>query len=198
MLVAAEQAETLVYLLESRPYLGNHLVPDAPSDYGTFAGEIPWSAGFQAAGDLENGLPPYIGVVSERWADPGIEIELLAHDYAIEASRTVTSLASGHSVPSSRLASALHLRQRPGTLDMVTLDGRVASRTLSGPAQFEGKLLYLRRDLLADYANGRPLVQLAWGERQVDLDWNRRPPKWFEEAGKDYAELWRRINITNL
>ena len=37
-------------LEEARAYLGNDFVPHAPSDHGSFAGEIPWSARFAAAG----------------------------------------------------------------------------------------------------------------------------------------------------
>lgn len=198
LLVAPELAHALVQMLEARPYLGNDFVPHTPEDYGTFAGEIPWSARFSQAGDLENGLAPYFGTVTERWGEPGIDVELLGHAYEIEASRTVTNAASGHWVPSHSLASALHLRQRPGTLDLVTLDGRIASRTLSGPPNFSGRLLYIQRELLSNYAAGRRLVQLVWGERQVELDWDRSLPKWFEEARHEDAEKWRHVALTDL
>jgi len=88
-------------------------VQPAPSDHMTLRGEMPWSARFHAAGDLENGKAPYMAEVSERHDEPGIEIELLGHSYEIEASRTITNLASGHWVPSYNVASRFGLRQRP-------------------------------------------------------------------------------------
>jgi hypothetical protein len=158
---------------------------------------MPWSARFHAAGDLENGKAPYTAEVSERHDERGIEIELLGHGYDIEASRTITNVASGHWVPSYNVATRFGLRQRPGTLDLVGLDGRAASATLAGPTGFAGKLLYIRRDLLAEYGGDRKLIQLAWGERQVDVDWNR-PPKWLTDARSDNVELWRRVDVVSL
>ena len=49
---------------------------------------------------------------------------------------------------------------------LLGLDGRHASRSFAAPDGFEGHLLFVREDLVATYAAGRPLVQLAWGERQ--------------------------------
>lgn len=193
VLVAADEAATLKDQLEAREYLGNDFVPRAPSDHGSFAGEIPWSTRFKAAGDMEDGKPPYRAEVSERWGDPGIEIELLGHGYDIEASRTTTNLASGHWVPSHNVASKFGLRQRAGTLDL----GRAASVTLEGPLNFDGKLLYIRRDLLTDYAGSQKLVQLDWGERQVNVDW-AKPPEWVKDARGEHAELWRHVEIIDL
>jgi hypothetical protein len=197
VLVAADNATPLKDQLVSNAYLGNDFVPRAPSDHGSFAGEIPWSARFAAAGDMENGKPPYRVDVSEHLAEPGIEIELLGHGYDIEASRTATNIASGFWVPSHNVASKLGLRQRPGTLDTVGLDGRAASVTLGAPASFGGKLLYTRRDLLAEYAGDRRLVQLAWGEREVDVDW-AHPPQWMDDVRGEHADLWRRVDIIDL
>lgn len=196
VLAAADDAATLKDQLEARQYLGNDFVPRTPSDHGSFAGEIPWSARFEAAGDMENGKPPYRIDVTERWGDPGIETELLGHSYEIEASRTTTNLASGYWVPSHNIASKLGLRQRPGTLDLVGLDGRAASVTLGGPPNFAGKLLYIRRDLLAEYAGKRKLLQLAWGERQVDVDWGN-PPEWLADARSEHTNLWRRVDVVD-
>ena len=197
VLVSPDDAATLKHELETREYLGNDFVPRAPSDHGSFAGEIPWSARFAAVGDMENSRPPYVAEVTERWDQPGIEIELLGHEYEIEASRTTTNLATGHWVPSYSLASTFSLRQRPGTLDLVDLEGRPASITVDAPEDFTGKLLYVRRDLLAEYAGGRRLLQLAWGERQVDVDW-MNPPKWVSHVRGDHSDLWRSVSILDL
>jgi hypothetical protein len=191
---AQDDAAALKGQLKARPYLGNGFVPDPPADHDTFAGEIPWSARFAAAGDLENDRPPYRANVSERWDEPGIEVEVLGHGYDLEASRTTTNQASGNWVPSHNLASQLDLRQRPGTLDLVSLDGHAASLTLASPADLKGRLLYIRRDILAQYAAGRLLVQLAWGERQVDFDWPRSP-KWLNDLRSKHQDLWRHVAV---
>jgi hypothetical protein len=175
VLVEAGEADSLRCVLEEREYFGNHYIPDSPSDMTTFAGEIPWSARFEANGDFENGLAPYHVWVTERWDEPGVQIELLGHEYSLETERTVTNEARGHWVPSQRFAVESQLRERPGTLDLVTLDGRAASLTRNAPVGFEGKVLFVRRDLLAEYARARTLVQVAWGERQVDVDWANPP-----------------------
>jgi hypothetical protein len=101
-------------------------------------------------------------------------------------------------VPSSSVASAFNLRQRPGTLDLVSLDGRPASLTRAGPEGCEGDLLYLRRDLVAAHVNGRRMIQLAWGEREVDFDW-RSPPHWLQSVHSEHADLWRLVEeVTDL
>ena len=194
VLVEADEADTLRGLLEEREYLGNHYVPDSPSDMTTFAGEIPWSARFEANGDMENGLAPYHVAVTERWDEPGVQVELLGHEYSLATERTVTNEARGHWVPSHRFAAEFQLRERPQTLDLVTLDGRAASLTRNAPAGFEGKVLFLRRDLLAEYARGRKLVQVAWGEREVDVDW-ANAPEWVQEVRSDHSDLWRHVRL---
>ena len=52
----------------------------------------------------------------------------------------------------------------------------------------------IRRDLLAEYAEGRKLIQVAWGERQVDFDWPSMP-EWFDDIRQEYANLWRQIEL---
>lgn len=195
--VDAAQADQLVRVLETRNYLGNHFVPDSPSDHSTYAGEIPWAAEFARHGDLENDLPPYHAPVRERWDEPGVPVELLGHRYEMSASRTTTMVATGHWVPSQAIAERFDLRQRPGTLDLVALDGRAASVTRGAPSGFDGSLLYLRRDLLSRYAAGRKLILLAWGERQVDLDFHDLP-QWLEDLRGEHADLWRRVRVLKL
>jgi hypothetical protein len=196
-LLAADDAETLVTLLSERPYLGNHYFPEAPEDPATFAGEIPWSKSFDAHGNLENGLAPYHALIQEDHEQSGIEVELLGHGYNVSPDRTTTALAAGHWVPSAPFARAFDLRRHPHTLDLVCLDGSTASLTRGAPAGFEGKLLYLRRDLLAIFARDRQLLHLAWGERQVDFDF-ANPPAWLEKAGSAHADLWRHVRLSDL
>ncbi len=44
----------------------------------------------------------------------------------------------------------------------------------------------VRRDLLAEHAGELKLVQLAWVERQVDVDWGN-PPDWLNDARPEHA-----------
>ncbi len=192
MLVAAEDAEAVRALLKSRAYLGNHFIPDPPSDNITYAAEMPWSDDFLARGDLGWGEPPYITKLNRHEDGSEFEVEVIAHEYASE-SGALDLPAYGCDVPSARWARHFDLRQSPGRLDLVGLDGRAASKTLLAPSGFSGNLLYLREDLLARYAAGRALIQIAWGERRVSFDWNHRPT-WVAEVA-EHADLWRHIEL---
>lgn len=196
LLVDPDAAATLISMLEEREYLGNDYIPRAPSDVTTFAGEIPWASRFKVGADMDNGQAPYDASVSERRSEDGVKVELLAHEYNLEAERTVTNVATGNWVASQRFAAEFQLRQWPGTLDLVTLDGRLASLTRRAPTGFRGTLLFLRQDLLAQYAQGRTLVQIVWGERQVDVDW-ANPPEWLQRARSGHSDLWRRLRVTS-
>jgi len=78
-------------------------------------------------------------------------VELLSHEYNFEARGPIED-ARGSYAPSARFARDLSLRQYPGRLDLVGLDGLPASRSFAAPEGFEGHLLFLRHDLLATYA----------------------------------------------
>jgi hypothetical protein len=61
------------------------------------------------------------------------------------------------------------LNRAAGRVRISQSDGTLAALSFSGPTGFEGRLLYLREDLLHRYAAGRQLVLIAYGERQLDL-----------------------------
>lgn len=197
--VLAERSEldALLKELSDHVYLGNDFVPHSPEDIGTFGGEIPWSSGFAAGGAMEEGAAPYIDFVRDNWNEKGLPVELVGHSYNFEASRTMTNEATGYWVPSHNIANALSLRQRPGTLDLVSLDGKSASKTREAPDGFDGRLLYVRQDVLEQYAPGRALVQLAWGERQLNLSWHDQPD-WIDDVRRAHADLWRKLRVTEL
>src|SRR5262249_8238835 len=139
----------------------------------------------------------YIRRIHRAWGDGGIPIAVLAHRYAFSSERTTTDLDSHFDVPSKEFASALDLRLRPGTLDLVELDGRTASITRAAPTSFEGDLIFLRQDLLARHANGRHLIQIAWGERELDLIGGQHP-EWMQAVFDERADAWRAISVTEL
>jgi hypothetical protein len=192
MLVAGEDAESARALLDGSIYLGNHFIPDPPEDHVTYASEMPWSKRFLLRGDLGWGDPPYMTRLGRFEDGPEFTTELVAHEYAAETG-TVALAAHGCDVPSALFARRFDLRQSPGRLDLVGLDGRPASKTMLAPEGFSGDLLYLREDLLSTYAAGRALVQVVWGERQVTFDWNHRPG-WLADVA-EHAELWRHIEL---
>lgn len=198
-LVDPADVDAVVALLRERDYLGNSFIPDIPEDMTTFAGEVPWSRRF-AAVDGENEEDeggPYARRIHRTWGDEGIRIELLAHRYAFSSERTTTDLDRHFDVPSKELASMLDLRLRPGTLDLVELDGHAASITRAAPKNFEGDLIFLRQDLLARRANGRHLVQIAWGERELDLVGGQHP-EWMQAVFDERADAWRMISVAEL
>ncbi len=137
---------------------------DAPDDHYTFAGEIPWSDVFGLA--AYEGVVPYREVVE---ADPGpdIEVEILAHTYAWESYHSPLNAAGGAVVPSRAFSTALDLRSVPQSFDQVEPDGKRATKSFSAPAGFDGQVLYVREDLLKQYAADRRLVWWVWGERGV-------------------------------
>jgi hypothetical protein len=192
LLVEREQTDALVQLLRDRDYLGNHFVPDVSEDVATFAGEIPWSARFAADMEPEEGLHRY-QVRIGNWGEEGIVVELLGHRYAFSSERT-TMLRTSYDVASKEVAADFDLRLRPRSFDLVQLDGRPASLTRAAPAGFEGHLLYLRRDLVREYANGRDFVQLAWGEREPRFSGGAFPD-WFSAVRETGEHLWRHIDV---
>lgn len=195
-LVAANDGAALAELFATEEYLGNDFIPGVPSDHTTYAGEIPWSTRFAKRGDLENDLPPYRAHVGQWFPDaaPRIEIELVAQQYAFEGQTGLREVASAH-VPSSSVSAEFGLRRRPRCLDLVSRDGRPASMTRAAPGDLDGHLLYVRKDLLDVYSNGRRFVHLCWGEREVDIAWDD-PPPWRRRIGS-YAGLWRQFEIVD-
>jgi hypothetical protein len=192
MLAGAAEADDLRAIFDTKPYLGNHFVPEPPRDSQTYAGEMPWSDRFLKHGDLGYGDPPYVTRVGRHGGGSEFEVELVAHDYSPEVG-ALDSAARGCSVSSARLARAADLRASPGQLDLVGLDGSLASQSFVAPDGFSGNFLFIREDLIARYADGRALVQVGWGERRVLTDWHSRP-KWLSQTA-EHADLWRRVEV---
>jgi hypothetical protein len=191
-LVGNDKTPALVELLLNRDYLGNHFLSDVPEDITTFAGEIPWSGRFAAEMQPEEGLERY-QIRIGNWGEIGTVAEQLAHRYAFSSERT-QGLRGGWDVPSKVLAETFDLRLRPRSFDLVELGGRAASITRAAPAGFEGRLLYIRRDLVEQYAHGRDFVQLAWGEREPRFSGGAFPD-WFHTLLDAGEHLWRHVEV---
>jgi hypothetical protein len=105
-----------------------------------------------------------------------------------------TVLKRSYYVPSFEFAGRFGLRQLPGTLDLVGLDGVRASATFGTEEPWRGQLLFLRRDLVVDFAGIRRIMQVAWGEREVTVEWSS-VPDWVSEVYQSYENLWRDIRV---
>jgi len=181
--------DNVVRLISDKPYLGNDFLPGSPSHDGIFAGEMPWSARFEVDSD-DSDLAPGHGLLRKDWYDAGTEVEMVATEYTFGSGRTATSLDRSYFVPSYGFARAFDLRQLPGTLNLVTLDGAYASLTFKAASPWQGDLLYLRKDLLLRYADKRRVVQVAWGERLVTGQ-----PSWWGDVYDNMEHLWRELKV---
>jgi hypothetical protein len=190
MLASRSTRARLKRRLERPGHPGNELTGlHNPSDYYTFAGEIPWHPDFGAEGGPEMyvlDLGPFGG--------PSLKVELLAHQYAWESYHSLLNQAGSAYVPSRRFSEAFDLRGKPGTFDQVLPDGSLASRTFSAPPGFSGMLLYVREDLLRRFAGNRAFVGLAWGERQIVMDHSRGgAPEWLVRVAQSGADTWKQV-----
>lgn len=161
------EGEDLRERLASIPYPGNYLIPEAGSDYYTYAGEIPWASSFSPDYPDDNEDEERTISFSDGTSFP---IEILSHTYQWESHHSVLNQAGGALVPSRRFCEFYDLRNRPQTFDLFLPDGTKASASVTAPGGTDrGHLLYLREDLLRVYADaqGRELSWLAWGERRV-------------------------------
>lgn len=107
---------------------------------------------------------------------------------------SATALKRSYDIPSFTFAAQFGLRQLPGTLDLVGFDGVRASATFRTGGPWRGQLLFLRRDLVLDFASERRIVQVGWGEREVTVEWSA-VPAWVRETHQNYEHLWRAIQV---
>jgi hypothetical protein len=191
VLVDAKEADRLVNALSTRDYPGDHWIPQVPSDYYTFAGEIPWSPEFARGHDSDLQAESHPEVIRTD-ESVRIDTEILAYEYAWESYHSPLNQAGGALVPSRSFSSEFKLQGVPQSFNQTLPDGTTASISLSAPSGFSGRLLYLREDLVQQYANGRRLVWFMWGERQL-YDYIHSPPDWLVKAHRSYAHVWRRV-----
>ncbi len=192
LVVQKKDARRLVQALEDGnvplPWLSNNL----PSDYKTFAGEIPWSQEF--ASHIEDRDPANLYLENINLPDgTSIQIEGLAHRYAWEPRNSLKD-AEGAPVPSLMFSRKFDLRGFPQSFNQILPNGTPATITIGGIGGLEGDLLYLREDLLMDYVGKRQVVWLVWGERQV-WPFPSSPPEELKKALEERANIWRIIRL---
>ncbi|WP_412520878.1 ATP-binding protein [Actinomadura madurae] len=173
-------------------YLGNHFFPELPAIRGVFAGEMPWSPRFAVNVDDDDAYSR--PTLRHRQQREGIALGQLAVTLATGEGESPTALDRSYDVASFEVADRFRLRQLPGTLDLVGFDGRRASATFRTEEPWRGHLLFLRRDLVDDFAEDRQIMQVAWGEREVTVDW-RSVPSWIHGVHQTFAHVWREVRV---
>jgi hypothetical protein len=192
MLVLPRDVDQLVKALKERIHPGGWWLPEEPRDNYLFAGEIPWfpEFGLGVMGSLSESLY-HAAIRVTDFAD--INVEILAHTYGWESYHSSMNKAGGALVPSSRFSKTHNLRGMPQSFGQVAPDGTWASLSLGGPDGVDGRLLYLREDLLHSYAAGRQLVQFTWMERLLQLSVHDSP-KWLNAIQHAGQNIWRRVS----
>ncbi|WP_133305982.1 hypothetical protein [Microbispora triticiradicis] len=177
-------------------YPGNHFFPQLPMIRDVFAGEMPWSPRFKARLDADDNESYSRPALRRDWREEGIGIGQVAVELATGESGSPTELERSYDVPSFEFAARFGLRQLPGTLDLVGMDGTRASAIFRVEEPWRGQLLFLRRDLVVEYAGNRRIMQVAWGEREVTVEWDSVPP-WVRAVHETYEHIWRDIRMLN-
>ena len=195
ILAERDDVGRVLKLLTTQDYLGNDFIAGEPSDYYTFAGEIPWSDEFATDDDYDGESGPYRGRIG-GYRDKHPVIEVLSHCYAWESYHSSANKVSNFSVPSKSFSKQFDLRSLPSSFYQIVPDSTLATISLSPPEHFQrdGNVLYLREDLLREYANAKDmeLIWAVWGERNLtNLGYNY--PDWCQEIYKRHGHLWRRI-----
>ncbi|MGC7096737.1 hypothetical protein ACPZ19_18850 [Amycolatopsis lurida] len=193
LLLAPEGAESAQQLVSERQYLGNDFLPPLPMVRDVLAAEMPWSPRLKLSLDDDAlGAFPY-RALRRDWQDDGIGLDQVAVDFAPDNTSEI-GLGGGYDVPSFEFAARFGLRQLSGTVDLVGLDGRRASAVFRADKPWRGHLLFVRRDLVEDFAGERRIMQVAWGEREVAANWHSIP-SWMRAVHRSYAHLWRHIRM---
>lgn len=171
-LVDSAEVDRLCTLFNGLKYPGNDAIPQEPSYYYTYAGEMPFSSipGLPVAEEREGDRAEYI-VSADRWSNRGVAVDIPVQKYNWESYHSVVNQGSGACLPSKPLCEALSLRYRANTWDLHDASGVASLYREVGEygSQISGSFSYLRRDLLDSYLtqSGKALVWLMWGERGI-------------------------------
>jgi hypothetical protein len=125
------------------------------------------------------------------------EVEVLAHRVTWEGYDPSDTGVGTVLVPSKSLSEAMQLRAGPQAFHQFDQSGAPASLSYGAPPRMTGHLLYLRRDVLQQYARGRHLVLLWWGER-LPRPFPSKRPLWVAQAWEANKQVWREIRHLDL
>lgn len=118
LLIAPSDANRLRKALKEKKHPGNYWIPEAPSDYYTFAGEIPWHPEF-ARKDLDSECDQLYRYAINVDNGTSIEVEILAHQYAWESYHSIINQEGGALLPSIAFSKAFNLYGKPQSFDQV-------------------------------------------------------------------------------
>lgn len=172
VIVDSSEVDRLCTLFTGLEYPGNDAIPEQPSYYYTYAGEMPFTSipGLAVANEQEDDRREYM-VSDDRWSNNGVLVDIPVQRYNWESYHSVANQNSGASLPSKRLCEALILRYHSNKWDLHDASGVASLYREVGEydSQISGSFSYLRRDLLDSYLtqSGKALVWLMWGERGV-------------------------------
>jgi len=198
-LVDERHFERLRELVEQEVYLGNKRIPEPPSDYYTYMGEIPWSVRYGP--DLRNsrGRPgrhtdyAFLGYENGRWT--GIPVEVPVRRWAWETYHSELTRIGNVIFPAPAICDSLGLVNHNDSLDLRDPDGRVAAIYREWPNEnggfFGSHLLYIREDLIRRYLaqTNQQLVWVPWGERTLHYELlNRTMDPAVQEARRNHEE----------
>jgi len=174
-------------LVEHRKYLGNDFLPSLLELRNVFAAEAPWSPRFHIQSDDDD-----YAALRDDWCDAGIPVDQIAVELTASDRSSSTALNRSYDIPSFDFAARFNLRQLPGTLDLVDFKGRRASATFRAEGSWQGNLLFVRRDLVAEFAGHRKVIRVAWGERVVNAE-RVALPAWMSSLYEGYDYVWRDV-----
>lgn len=172
VIVDSGEVDRLCTLFTGLEYPGNDAIPEEPSYYYTYAGEMPFSSipGLPVTDEQEGDRAEYM-VSADRWSNNGVAVDIPVQKYNWESYHSAVNQNSGACLPSKRLCKALSLRYRANKWDLHDAAGVASLYREVGEygSQISGSFSYLRRDLLDSYLTqfGKALVWLMWGERGV-------------------------------
>lgn len=154
--------------------LGDRGFPKTGADYYTYHGEVPWSVMYGSDVRTARGMPKRLNDRAFDYFDngwkQGIQVENTCRRWSWEDYHSQLNQVGGIVFPAPPIAEALKLRISHGSSDMLDDKGKVATifRRADGPG-FGSYFLYMRRDLVEQYAAGRNLrlIQAVFGERNV-------------------------------
>jgi len=164
----------------TRPWAAGHV----PSDPYIFAGEIPWHPNFASVALDEDAYRDKVSIGTGT-----VSIEVLAHDYAWESYHSEMNRAGSVRVPSHPFSTRFDLRSAPQSFDQFLPDGTRATITLGCVDGLDTDILYVREDLLRQYAGKRAIVWFAFGEREL-RPYPSSPPQWLVDAYRQRANSW--------
>lgn len=186
ILVAEKDRARLVAALQSgvRPWR----VGNVPQDHYTFAGEIPWSPGFAADALAENAYWEDVDVDEQS-----IKVRTLAHAYGWEGRSSELNVAGRVRVPAQDFAAHFDLRSVGQHFDHVLPDGGRAAISLSGVEGLEGDILYIREDLVKQFAGEDAAVWLSYGEREL-RPYPSAQLQWLVDAQLQRKDAWHQVD----